>query len=225
MGIVRRTLCLPRIAAWIRPYATLLAFCVALIWLVHPIQTESVTYIVQRLESMMGMFFLGSLYCLLRGATGGRNAWYFGSIACAGLALGTKEVGLMIAPVALLYHRAFWSESWREVLKRRGLVHVAIAVAVIGYFAVQIGDVPFHSERPDAAGRRPTSWEYLRSAARCAPALCQVVVSPPVTCASTTFGSSPPIPGDLWQRGGDCGHARSGRHRMDTQSDDWIPDP
>jgi protein O-mannosyl-transferase len=46
-----------------------LAFFVALLWLLHPLQTESVTYVVQRSESLMGLFYLLTLYCFLRGAT------------------------------------------------------------------------------------------------------------------------------------------------------------
>jgi tetratricopeptide (TPR) repeat protein len=46
--------------------ATLLAFAVALLWTLHPLQTESVTYIVQRAESMMGLFYLLTLYCFIR---------------------------------------------------------------------------------------------------------------------------------------------------------------
>ena len=163
MGLVRRVLSLPQTAPWLRCHATVLAFSVALIWLVHPIQTESVTYIVQRLESLMGMFFLGSLYCILRGATGGPRGWYVTAVIAAWCSLGTKEVGLMLAPVALLFDRAFLSESWQEVFKRRGAVHAAILLAAFAYFAIGIGGVPFHAERPDAAGRRATSWEYLRS--------------------------------------------------------------
>ena len=34
-----------------------LAFAVALLWLVHPLQTQSVTYIIQRSESLMGLFY------------------------------------------------------------------------------------------------------------------------------------------------------------------------
>jgi len=49
--------------------ATPTAFFVALLWLVHPLQTESVTYIVQRSESLMGLFYLLTLYCFVRGAT------------------------------------------------------------------------------------------------------------------------------------------------------------
>jgi tetratricopeptide (TPR) repeat protein len=48
--------------------ATLLAFFVALLWTLHPLQTESVTYLVQRAESLMGLFYLLTLYAFIRGA-------------------------------------------------------------------------------------------------------------------------------------------------------------
>jgi tetratricopeptide (TPR) repeat protein len=47
--------------------ATLMALAVAVIWVVHPIQTESVTYISQRAESLMGLFYLLTLYGFIRG--------------------------------------------------------------------------------------------------------------------------------------------------------------
>ena len=44
------------------------AFAVAAIWIVHPLQTQAVTYIIQRCESLMAFFYLLSLYCLIRAA-------------------------------------------------------------------------------------------------------------------------------------------------------------
>jgi tetratricopeptide (TPR) repeat protein len=43
-----------------------LALAVAVIWVVHPLQTEAVTYISQRAESLMGLFYLLTLYCFIR---------------------------------------------------------------------------------------------------------------------------------------------------------------
>src|ERR1035438_1270270 len=57
-GIVRRTFA-PRTGA----AAVFVAFLAALLWALHPLQTESVTYIVQRAESLMGLFYLLTLYC------------------------------------------------------------------------------------------------------------------------------------------------------------------
>jgi Flp pilus assembly protein TadD len=48
--------------------AAIVAFVIALLWLVHPLQTQSVTYIIQRSESLMGMFYLLTLYSVIRAA-------------------------------------------------------------------------------------------------------------------------------------------------------------
>ena len=34
--------------------------------MLHPLQTEAVTYIIQRMESLMGLFYLLTLYCFMR---------------------------------------------------------------------------------------------------------------------------------------------------------------
>jgi Tfp pilus assembly protein PilF len=67
-GIVRRTLETPALRAFTGTAATPLAFIVALAWTVHPLQTGSVTYLVQRVESLMGMFLLLTLYASIRAA-------------------------------------------------------------------------------------------------------------------------------------------------------------
>jgi len=46
---------------------TVLALAIAVIWVVHPLQTEAVTFISQRAESLMGFFYLLTLYCFIRG--------------------------------------------------------------------------------------------------------------------------------------------------------------
>ena len=43
------------------------ALAIALIWLVHPLLTESVTYVVQRTELLMALFFLLTIHCVIRG--------------------------------------------------------------------------------------------------------------------------------------------------------------
>ena len=47
-GILRRTFLLPTMRDRWGGGATVLAFVIALLWAIHPLQTESVTYIVQR---------------------------------------------------------------------------------------------------------------------------------------------------------------------------------
>src|ERR1039458_595429 len=62
LGVVRRTLRQPRLRGRFSAAADGLALATAVLWMVHPLQTESVTYIVQRAESLMGLFYLLTLY-------------------------------------------------------------------------------------------------------------------------------------------------------------------
>ena len=119
-GLARRTLlAIPRYA----PRATVLALLVALFWTVHPLQTQAVSYIVQRFESLMGLLFFTTVYAAARGMASSRPRWWFvGSAAACWLALGCKEVAIVLPIVTLLYDRAFFGGSFREAWRgRRGL--------------------------------------------------------------------------------------------------------
>jgi protein O-mannosyl-transferase len=124
-GIVRRTL-----ARQGSPAASPAAFSAALLWLLHPLQTESVTYIVQRAESLMGLFYLLALYLFIRGAesdTRGSRPWYLMSVAACLLGMATKEVMVSAPLVLLLYDRAFLAGSFREAWRRRWRVYAGLA--------------------------------------------------------------------------------------------------
>ena len=60
-GVMRRTLTLPVARRPVRPKRAAdrrSRSARALLWTVHPLQTEAVTYIIQRMESLMGLFYL-----------------------------------------------------------------------------------------------------------------------------------------------------------------------
>lgn len=123
-GIVRRTLALRADANSIG-----VGFSAALLWTLHPLQTESVTYIVQRAESLMGLFYLLTLYCFIRGAgSAGRsqNRWYILSVVSCVLGMGTKEVMVSAPVIALLYDRTFLAGSFREAWRRRSRVYAGL---------------------------------------------------------------------------------------------------
>ena len=66
-GLIRRTLAGKRVGWRARP-AFWCALAAAAIWLLHPLQTAAVTYIVQRAESLMALWYLLTLYCFARAA-------------------------------------------------------------------------------------------------------------------------------------------------------------
>jgi tetratricopeptide (TPR) repeat protein len=105
-----------------------LALAIALLWTVHPLQTESVTYVVQRSESMMGLFYLLTLYCFIRGAVAARPAFWMASSFLACLAgMATKEVMVSAPVLVLLYDRTFLAGSFREAWRQRGRWHLGLA--------------------------------------------------------------------------------------------------
>ncbi len=109
-----------------------LALGIAVLWAVHPLQTQSVTYLFQRFESLMGMLFLLSLYCFARGPRASSPwLWYAVSVGCFLLALGTKEVAVTLPVVLLWYDRAFVASSWSDLARRRGLLYVLFAAILL----------------------------------------------------------------------------------------------
>ena len=111
------------------------AFSVALLWTVHPLQTESVTYISQRAESMMGLFYLLTLYCFVRGAdASGRPArvsWHCLAVLSCLLGMGSKEVMITAPLMALLYDRTFLAGSFKEAWRHRSRVFAGLAATWI----------------------------------------------------------------------------------------------
>jgi len=71
-----------------------IALSIALLWVVHPLHTEAVTYTVQRAASMAGMFYLLTLYCAIRGFAAEEKC-SVSSVQCSG---GKEE---MSAPLSL----------------------------------------------------------------------------------------------------------------------------
>lgn len=173
MGFVRRTLLLLTSRPAFQTHSTGIAFCVAFLWVVHPLQTESVTYIVQRFESLMGMFFLACLYAIVRSESPSGGLWHTVAVLAASFSMGTKEVGIMIPVVAILYDWAFLARSWKQILQRRGWMYCAIITAAVWYFAPAARnweDIYRHTSESsqnviysETNMRWPTSWEYLRS--------------------------------------------------------------
>jgi tetratricopeptide (TPR) repeat protein len=128
-GIVRRTLELPALAGRYGRWAAPLALTIAVLWMVHPLQTESVTYVIQRAESLMGLYYLSALYCLIRGhGSPHPRRWYAGAVASCLLGAGCKEVIVTLPVVALAYDALFLKESWRESLRRRWGLYLGLTL-------------------------------------------------------------------------------------------------
>jgi tetratricopeptide (TPR) repeat protein len=162
-GIVRRTLLGPRFRDRFGADAPWLALAIALLWLVHPLQTETVDYIIQRTEGLMGLFFLLTLYCVIRGsASPYRRSWYAAAVVSCALGTGCKEVMVAAPMMVLLYDRVFLSRSFREALRARAALYVGLFASWL-YLARLVASGA-HSVTA-GFGLSITPWEYLRTEA------------------------------------------------------------
>ena len=109
-GVVRRTLNTVRLRDRLSGESTWLAFAVALLFVVHPLQTSAVTYIVQRVESLAGLLILAAVYAAIRSTEArGRASMAWGAfavVACAS-AMGTKETAVGAPLLVVLWDRLF----------------------------------------------------------------------------------------------------------------------
>jgi protein O-mannosyl-transferase len=127
-GVVRRTLAGPVLAGRFGRDAAALSLAVALLWSLHPLQTESVTYVVQRVESLMGLFFLLTLYCFIRSTGSPRPVcWQACAVAACALGMAAKEVMATAPLIVMLYDRTFAAGSFREAWRRRSNFYLALA--------------------------------------------------------------------------------------------------
>lgn len=220
-GIVRRTLELPALSRLLGMPATagrappagaargstsrsagrlldhvplLVALTVALLWTLHPLQTEAVTYVIQRVESLMGLFYLLTLYCFIRAAeaagdhrttdhgpkglpgrqSGGQRSvgswsrhpsvWYALSTVACLFGMGTKEVMASAPLILLLYDRAFIAGSFREAWRRRRTYYLCL-----GATWILLGALIIHTHNRGGSAGFDTSvawWSYALTQCR-----------------------------------------------------------
>jgi len=127
-GVVRRTLMGPRLGARYGAAADGLALAAALVWLVHPVQSECVGYVSQRTESLMALFYLLTLYCAVRAHDGRRaGVWGLAAVVACALGMASKEV-MVTAPVMVVFHDAVYAgQRWGALLRRRWRLYVGLA--------------------------------------------------------------------------------------------------
>ena len=120
-----------------------IAFWSSLLWLVHPLQTQSVTYIVQRMNSMAAMFYLAALLLYVYGRTitsaSCRRMLLTGSCVMGLAALGSKEIAVTLPVIIFLYEWYFLQQLDMAWLKRKLPVLFGI-VAVVTLFVFLVMD-------------------------------------------------------------------------------------
>jgi tetratricopeptide (TPR) repeat protein len=111
----------------------------ALVWMVHPLHTQSVGYVVQRMTSLATLFYLLSMLCYasarLSGQSPHRRIGLFLGCGLAGLlSLTSKEIAATLPVLIFLYEWYFFQGLSKNWLRRRlpALAAVCILTAAIG---------------------------------------------------------------------------------------------
>lgn len=152
-GIMRRTLHLPAIAF---PEADAVAWVTALVWTLHPLNSEVIDYVTERSESLMALAYLLTLYCAARAwatprpvaeSRGKRRAhvsagprhnvrWEIAAVVCCAAGMFCKE-SMVTAPVAVaLYDRVFRFDSVAAAWRSRARLYIGLAASWVVLAAV-----------------------------------------------------------------------------------------
>jgi len=157
-GLIRRTLLTPRLRETYGAASSSLALVVTLLWVVHPIQTQSVTYVIQRAESLAGLCYLLTVYCAIRSVGAMRPRWWHtGAILACALGMGTKPVVVTAPLMVLLYDRIFLAGSVRAALRERWVLYRGLMATWALLAALQATE--FNLKEPSAGFRyKDVTW-------------------------------------------------------------------
>ena len=124
---VHRTLLMPRIQGRFTPTARWIAGVSSILWVLHPLVTEAVTYTVQRSESLSALWILATATLFATGMQSPRPlAYLIASLFTALLGTLTKETSAVLPLLLLAYDWIFISDSFASVLKKRGAYYLGL---------------------------------------------------------------------------------------------------
>jgi len=151
-GIVLYYLAVTTLSAGAFRQARQIAFWASLLWLLHPVQTNGVTYIVQRMTSMASLFFLLAVLTYAKGRLqqqAGRRLVLFVLSGCSGiLAVISKENAIML-PVMIMGYEVFFIRPPQERILGRNIIFNSLVFILLGAAVVSLiyfdGSNPFVS--------------------------------------------------------------------------------
>lgn len=157
-----------------------LPLVVALLFLLHPLQIQSVTYIVQRLASLAALFYLTAMASFVQAQLSTQKLsqwlWIVACLISAALAFLTKQNTVTLLIALLLLDLIFFPNSKRQVFKWISIIIIS-ALAILGFtLAFVFQKNPFSLEAMQALTQETTAisrdsylatqfsvlWTYIR---------------------------------------------------------------
>lgn len=140
------------------------AFFVVLLWGVHPLTTSAVTYICQRYESLMSLFYLGSMLCCAEGVRrAGIARRVLLGLSVAGCLLGMlcKQVMITAPFMILVMDSVFLSGGWRKALKQKPIYYAALGFCMVLLVAFMLSLYDQHAAMFTTFSAKYGRWLYL----------------------------------------------------------------
>ena len=111
-----------------------IALVATVLWALHPIQTQAVTYIVQRSTSLAALFFLTAIYLYIVGRQSSnhrrKTVFFIGCAGCYALALGTK-LNTALLPASLLLVEILFFQDLESPDVRTRIVRLTLGVGAV----------------------------------------------------------------------------------------------
>ena len=129
----------------------LIAFFATLLWIVQPLATQSVTYIVQRMASMVALFYILSLLLYVKGRMAMRRnpghrlipgIFFIGCAISTGCAIATKQNAATL-PLAIILYEWFFFQNLKLNWSRRQILWIGFFIIVfVGLVFWYLGENP-----------------------------------------------------------------------------------
>ena len=126
--LVLWTLSLPSIGGRYNGRAHRMALFAALLFGVHPVHTESVTYIISRTELLATFFYLLTFLLFIRGGTSGKFSYAIGMLITSILSMASKEWAVTLPALLALYDYLFFSDGKVRTVLSRWYIYLLTAL-------------------------------------------------------------------------------------------------
>ena len=160
-GTVRRTIARFPATDLFSDRSAGIALAAALVWAVHPINSEVVDYLTQRTEALMALFYMLTMYASVRalGPTRHRTQWTAVAIVSCGAGMLCKEPMATAPLMVVLYDRVFGFESFAAAFRARWRLYAGLAAMWIPLAAI----VAMQSRELSGgfATTHVSAWSYL----------------------------------------------------------------
>ena len=110
------------------------AFLTSLLFIAHPVQTQSVTYIVQRMTSLAAMFYLLSMILYVRGrlSSGKEQIIFYGGTGLSGLLSFFSKENAFALPLFIALYEILFFRQWERRSLRRPILKISLILVGLG---------------------------------------------------------------------------------------------